>query len=336
MYHPVLFTKELLDTPKAVRLQQKNLVVWKTSKGIHCVPDRCPHRAAKLSSGRMVGTKLECPYHGWLFDTQGQCVKIPQLEKGKDIPRACHLPYYSVKEKDGVLWIAEIPNVPEEVRNIDTSALDFAFTRTKDFLISDYSIEAPYNYFLQIENLLDPAHLHFVHDGFQGNRTKACTITVKNFYETDTKIYGYFEHQNEDTPDIEICFYKPSVVDVSIRDKKTKKTLRKNVIYVSPIHNTSCNVLFRDIALKHTLIPQRDPFLKFHGEWLLTSSFVETQYQAINARVIDSIMEQDIGILKDQQENIGCYIDEKYTMPAECDRLIIAFRKWCKNNMIAI
>ena len=36
-------------------------------------------RLAKLSEGQVIDGRLECLYHGWQFEGDGQCVKIPQV-----------------------------------------------------------------------------------------------------------------------------------------------------------------------------------------------------------------------------------------------------------------
>lgn len=42
--------------------------------------DRCPHRAAALSEGRMTASgHLQCAYHGWTFGRDGSCLNIPQV-----------------------------------------------------------------------------------------------------------------------------------------------------------------------------------------------------------------------------------------------------------------
>ena len=43
--------------------------------------DRCPHRMARLSQGRVAGggAVLQCSYHGWEFDGAGACTRIPQV-----------------------------------------------------------------------------------------------------------------------------------------------------------------------------------------------------------------------------------------------------------------
>lgn len=36
-------------------------------------------RLAKLSEGQLIDGRLECLYHGWQFEGEGKCVKIPQV-----------------------------------------------------------------------------------------------------------------------------------------------------------------------------------------------------------------------------------------------------------------
>jgi len=322
MYYPIAFEKDVLQKPMSVKLMKKDYVLWHSAKkGVVCMPNRCPHRGAKLSDGRVVaGARLECPYHGWQFNQAGGCMKIPQLNAATKIPMACDIQPVSTHIRDGIVWISENNGLFQN----NTAK----YARDPKHFVSDYYLEAPYNYYLQIENLLDPAHLHFIHDGFQGNRDQASEITLKDFRETEYEIYGYFEHVNDETPDIAIQFIKPFVVDVSIYDKKTKTLTRKNIIYTSPIGAQSCNVLFRDVAFKETILPKDDGFLRFHSRLLLNRPFVEEHYQFINQQIIKGIMDQDIEILKRQQENIDDYRNAKYVMPAVCDRLIIAFRHW--------
>ena len=79
--------------PSRIEVAGEKLAVW---RGIgendwSVVSDECPHRKAPLSQGRvdLVTNCLECPYHGWQFDTDGNCTKIPQLDtkfNGEVIP----------------------------------------------------------------------------------------------------------------------------------------------------------------------------------------------------------------------------------------------------------
>lgn len=329
MYYPLAFEKDLSLTPKSITLKKQPFVLWKSQKSIVCMPDRCSHRNAKLSTGRVIeGKRIECPYHGWQFNTEGECIKIPQLTRDK-IPKLCSLKAFHTKLWDGIVWAspteAFFPYPKKE------------YVNDPNYYVTDYYLDAPYSYYLQIENLLDPAHLHFVHDGFQGNRKKACPIRLTHFKDTDKEIYGYFEHDNKDTPDISVRFIKPFMVDVSIYNKQSKKLLRKNIIYVSPKEDQSCHVFFRDVAMKDSFLPEENGWLRFHGDLFLngfSKNFVEDHYQFINYEVIDRIMTQDLDVLKGQQDNISDYLKARYVMPAECDRMIIAFRKWAKSFVV--
>jgi len=56
------------------------LVLWRDRRGrARCFLDRCCHRAAAPSRGRVRDGCLECPYHGLRYDAEGTVVKVPAL-----------------------------------------------------------------------------------------------------------------------------------------------------------------------------------------------------------------------------------------------------------------
>lgn len=63
--------------------------------------DRCPHRHAPLSMGRVEGNHLTCMYHGMRVDTEGQCVSVPLLEPAP----ACSVHVYPVHIKSSWTWV---------------------------------------------------------------------------------------------------------------------------------------------------------------------------------------------------------------------------------------
>ena len=165
------------------------------------------------------------------------------------------------------------------------------------------------SYELQVENTLDPSHLHTVHDGFQGSRHKISPIECRLFYEDETVLTATFTHES-DTPDMEITLLKPGTVVVKVLDKRSKELLRTNVVNVSPETDTTCNVLFRDIARYDGGVPA-DPAM----------------YEWVNGFVIREIFKQDVAVTAKQQENVAAWRDRRYCMPAEADKLIVAFRR---------
>lgn len=334
MFHPITFTHNIpYDRPISMKLAQKNIVLWRSLNGtVQCFENRCPHRGAELSSGKIVEDKIQCGYHGWEFDKNGFCQQIPQMRTNNQyIPRACDVKSYDTISYSDILW-ANIGNVFVPW-NWD-SAIEFCDPieqfHEKEHFVTDYHLDANYGFLLQIENLLDPAHIHFVHDGFQGDNAKAKYIEVKELKVEDGKMEALFSHNDPLIPDIKITYHMPSIVEVSIYDKKGN-VVRKNIIYVTPVEPGRCSVLFRDVAYKKYLTPAVPTLTR-----LLNRNFINESYQALNQNIIDQIMDQDIKILESQQVNVGTsvndYLRMKPVLITESDALIVEFRKWCNKN----
>ena len=63
---------------KAVKLLGENLVLFRDGNDRYGLIDRhCAHRGADLAFGRLENGGLRCAFHGWLFDTSGQCLETP-------------------------------------------------------------------------------------------------------------------------------------------------------------------------------------------------------------------------------------------------------------------
>ena len=69
--------------------------------------DICPHRGVPLSAGKVLADNtVECPYHGWRFEADGQCALIPSLVGGEQIEAAkIKVRAYPVREQDGLIWV---------------------------------------------------------------------------------------------------------------------------------------------------------------------------------------------------------------------------------------
>ena len=119
--------------------------------------DTCPHRGTLLSRGEFDGHEVECPYHGWRFDTHGQCTAIPsQLSEQKPQPQDIKTATFPVKERQGNLWVFmgpqpdPLPPAPE----VPSIGHRFQLHLRKSF---QCSID------LAVTGLMDPAHGAFVH-----------------------------------------------------------------------------------------------------------------------------------------------------------------------------
>src|SRR4051812_45444548 len=102
-WHPVTASEAVQATPFAARLLAEDLVLWRDPSGsVHAWPDRCPHRGARLSLGRIENAHLECPYHGWQFAGSGQCVHVPALPAFTPPATHCIKPF-AVREAHGLV-----------------------------------------------------------------------------------------------------------------------------------------------------------------------------------------------------------------------------------------
>jgi phenylpropionate dioxygenase-like ring-hydroxylating dioxygenase large terminal subunit len=79
-WHPVAVINELTEeTPtRFVRILGEDLVLFRDKRGrVGLLEARCSHRSASLLYGRVEERGIACPYHGWLFDTEGNCLETP-------------------------------------------------------------------------------------------------------------------------------------------------------------------------------------------------------------------------------------------------------------------
>jgi len=161
--------------PQHVDLLGLKLVVWADSKGTwHCLEDRCPHRLAPLSEGRVEGDTLMCCYHGWTFDAGGACTRIPQLSDAKAAATACASPKacvtaYPCRAQDGLLWIWPEPTAKSAAIAQATPVPGLpSTTQFTPWFVRDL----PVRFDTLMENVMDPSHVPFAHHGIQGNRNK--------------------------------------------------------------------------------------------------------------------------------------------------------------------
>lgn len=88
-----------------ITIWQQDIVVYRDREGqLHALENRCPHKGVSLDRGRVMGKHLACAYHGWEFDAQGHCVKIPYLPSEQPLPCA-QVRSYPIQERTGLIWV---------------------------------------------------------------------------------------------------------------------------------------------------------------------------------------------------------------------------------------
>lgn len=157
------------DRPNAIELLGMRLVVIPDGKGgWSCLDDRCSHRFAPLSEGRMVEndqgeTCVQCAYHGFEFEQDGTCTKVPQLEKSS-VCNVKSVTSYPVRQSVGMLWVWSDPSssiMSESIPLPISPLLERYYNVHGDS--AGFMRDLPYGMELLGENLLDLSHLPFSH-----------------------------------------------------------------------------------------------------------------------------------------------------------------------------
>lgn len=174
-WHPVALSSDVQQGPVGVRLLDEDLVLWRDAAGVvNAFVDRCPHRGARLSLGRVNEGNLECPYHGWQFADSGQCVKVPAVPSFTPPPQHC-VKSFGVQEACGLIWVQlQAADVPLPVFEAEDDA------RLRKVSCGPYDVAASAPRI--IENFLDMSHFGFVHEGWLGSRdaTEMSPYNVEN------------------------------------------------------------------------------------------------------------------------------------------------------------
>jgi phenylpropionate dioxygenase-like ring-hydroxylating dioxygenase large terminal subunit len=143
------------------------VVLFRDADGtVGALEDRCCHRGAPLSWGKVQPQGLECGYHGLIFDAAGKCVVIP----GQDsIPPQAFVKSYPIVERQKFIWIwMGDPARADASKIVDWAIHDDPehWPHCKDVL----HIKA--NYMMMIDNLMDLTHLGYIHGKTIGGNPK--------------------------------------------------------------------------------------------------------------------------------------------------------------------
>jgi phthalate 4,5-dioxygenase oxygenase subunit len=146
--------------PLRLMLLGEKLIAFRDDAGRVGVMDhRCPHRCASLFFGRNEEGGIRCVYHGWKFDTDGNCLDMPNLPADQDFKQKVKAKAYRVTERAGLIWVymgarAEAPPMPEiEATLLDEAELQPMFAQREC------------NWLQALEGDIDTSHFGFLHAG---------------------------------------------------------------------------------------------------------------------------------------------------------------------------
>ncbi len=140
-----------------VTLLGERLVLFRNESGeLGLIGRHCPHRGADMCYGRLEDNGLRCPFHGWHFDRNGQCVEQPGEPEGSRMHERIRATSYPVVERNGIVFAYMGPGDPPDFPNFDCfrapSSHVFAFKGLWEC-----------NWLQAMEVGIDPAHASFLH-----------------------------------------------------------------------------------------------------------------------------------------------------------------------------
>ncbi|MCE7882910.1 MAG: hypothetical protein DYH08_03450 [Actinobacteria bacterium ATB1] len=160
-WYQVAWTDELAPGEvKPLHYFGRHLVLWREETGEARLNDAfCPHLGAHLGhGGKVSGSLLVCPFHGWEFDAEGRNCRIPYSEK---VNKTASTRAYPMRDVNGLLmaWYHPFDEKPLwEIPALDEFAGDPDWTEP---VARDFVIKAAWQELA--ENSVDSAHFHFVH-----------------------------------------------------------------------------------------------------------------------------------------------------------------------------
>jgi phthalate 4,5-dioxygenase oxygenase subunit len=160
---PVLLSQELAENdgpPARVKVLSERLIAFRDTEGrVGLIDEFCAHRGPSLWFGRNEDCGLRCPYHGWKFDVNGQCVDVPSEPAESGYAKKIKLKSYPTVEKGGVIWAylgAPDRRPPEPAFEFCTVPRDQSFV-SKRFQES--------NWLQALEGGIDSSHVSWLHSG---------------------------------------------------------------------------------------------------------------------------------------------------------------------------
>jgi 5,5'-dehydrodivanillate O-demethylase len=187
-WFPVAIASELTaeNPTQLVRILGETLVLFRDKSGrIGLIDDRCAHRGVSLSYGRVEARGIACPYHGWLYDTQGNCLETPAEPCNSKFHLTVKQKAYPVQELVGLCWAYLGPQPAPLFTNFD---IWFRKDGRRKIFIQP---QLDCNWFQAMENSMDPAHLQILHQD-TANRGRPIQDSTRGLTD-DVQEFDFYE-----------------------------------------------------------------------------------------------------------------------------------------------
>src|SRR5262245_5571817 len=257
--------------------------------------DRCLHRCARLSKGRVTAGRLQCAYHGWTYDGRGSVVAVPS--EGPNGPKSKHrrARSFQVCEQDDYIYVRLIDEMsPTKATGIEPFSIPFyradgwAAIRLRNLFQNNVTN--------CVENFVDIPHTVFVHPKiFRVSRQERYTAHVKR--RGGSVIVSY--HNERANLGIFSWFLHPGGHEIAHTD-----------LFHMP-NVTSVDYIFgknRRFIITSQSVPVTDEETLVYTDLTYNYGVWNKIAKPIIRRQAQMIINQDIAILADQMETIKKHI----------------------------
>ncbi|GAA0822419.1 Rieske 2Fe-2S domain-containing protein [Streptosporangium amethystogenes subsp. fukuiense] len=311
-WYAVEFAHVVDSRPRRITCLGQDFVIWRKRDGsVACLSDLCVHRGGALSMGKVVEDRVVCPYHGWEYESDGACMKIPANPPGRGIPKKARVDAYPVVEKYGMVW-AFLGDLPEEERPPIPHIPQHDDPRYRA-VYWETVLEA--NYERALENVVDAAHTPFVHGSAFGDPGRP---EIPDYEVTETEWHAEADVQFSPPP-------APGIWGMLYRTKERQPVVVSNGWYLPNIVKLHVRLPFGDLILYDHNIPlNRDRTLVkivgyrtfYTGKWADASA----------AKRIGKIFEQDRPIVENQRPELLPF-DLSAELHIRSDALQVSYRR---------
>ncbi len=319
-WYAAALTKELkVNKPFSCMIFELPLVLWKRSDGsVVAFLDRCTHRNAPLSYGKIQNDCLVCPYHGWTYNPAGECVQIPSEGNHKERIMNRQVESFPVRQQDDLLWVwmgrqTEPDHDPFSMPIIRKPGWRYYYMQT-DFNNNVTNL---------VENFMDVPHTVFVHKGwFRDKKQLRVPMTVER---TDNSVLVSY-HQKSDSIGAFNWLVNPKKLPMIHTDK-----------FYMP-NNTRVDYIFgeeeRGFVISSTCTPVKPDFTRVYTLIAYKFGMMNPLASLFLPPYTRKVIEQDVWIMDIQGQNLKKFPTPEFkSTPADTLHVYIeSLRNWAASG----
>ncbi len=289
-WYAICESHEITQQVQTLKRLNQNFVLYRTENHqVVCFDDICIHRGASLGHGKLQDGCLVCPFHGFEFNSHGECTKIPANGQQSKIPKRFKLKQYQIYEIDNFIFIyygdtTEEQQAPEYFTDLLTG---FSYGSKCHHWDTHYS--------RAIENQLDIIHVPFVHPKTIGRSQKTLVNGPVVKWNNNTMTFYVLNEHDEGQKTL-----KPAAMEEQL------KSDAYHLKFIMP--NLWQNYISDDVRIMIAFVPVDDDdtliYLRFYQKFL-TVPVIKTIVNRLAMIFNNRILNEDYAIIRHELPRVS-------------------------------